>query len=685
MWTLENAQVRLTLDERGFLSELCRRETGHNYASGGPLWRFYYECDGVLDREVLAADAQPQIAREGEELVLRYPEVISYGRKLAVQVELRVRLEGEDVRWAIKLDNNQADIVIRDVHFPLVHGLNRRPDQALIWSHCAGQKLENPEAAVRSGFSYYMGPDNVFIQMQCTYPGAHATTNCFTFAGPDQGLYFGQHDPAQFQTTHLFRLYGPKFEAGLVRYANCVAGQSWQDDTAVLAPYLGTWHVAAQKYRRWADTWWRAPQIPTWVRRMNGWQRIIMKHQYGEVHYRFDEMPQIRQDGRQAGIDALFMFGWMKGGHDNQYPDYTPDEKRLGSETELKKNVAAFQADGGQVILYANGQLIDVNTAYYRQVGERICIKDQLGNAARDAYRFRGNGVYAGNFVNRTFVHACPASEEWFEKLADVVATAARYGCRAVFFDQLGYTPLHLCCDPSHGHPVPDLQNGWRRGELLRRLRERVKANDPDMGFGIEWVTDITAQHVDFIHSVGNFAAVDNGDWEQTGQKPRGRAFVEWFRYIFPEVILSDREIRDDTDIERRVNLLVLKGLRSDVEIYRCRRTIAETPHYREYLGRISALRQRQAELLLEGRYQDQLGFTLDNPELEARAFVNGDRLAVVVTQCHRPEESGRVTVPGYKYVSADGVGDYSVESQASGGKVRLGRFGLAVLVFQKA
>ncbi|MDD3545168.1 MAG: hypothetical protein PHG96_07410, partial [Kiritimatiellae bacterium] len=48
---------------------------------------------------------------------------------------------------------------------------------------------------------------------------------------------------------------------------------------------------------------------------------------------------------------------------------------------------------------------------------------------------------------------------------------------------------------------------------------------------------------------------------------------------IFSVANLSDREIRDDRpDVAWRVNHNLLIGLRADVEIYRCRGLIDETP-----------------------------------------------------------------------------------------------------------
>ena len=58
---------------------------------------------------------------------------------------------------------------------------------------------------------------------------------------------------------------------------------------------------------------------------------------------------------------------------------------------------------------------------------------------------------------------------------------------------------------------------------------------------------------MDYIHNI-------------TGATGPG-AFTERSRHTFPKVVISDREIRDDTDVPRRVNHAMLKGLRSDIEI----------------------------------------------------------------------------------------------------------------------
>jgi hypothetical protein len=243
----------------------------------------------------------------------------------------------------------------------------------------------------------------------------------------------------------------------------------------------------------------------------------------------------------------------------------------------------------------------------------------------------------------------------------------------------------YSCCDDSHGHRTPHTTIGVDKARLLQRLRAYVHERDPDMALGIELLSDLCAQHSVYIHSQWGAAAALNKDWLQKGEKPRQRGFVEWFRYTFPEVIMSDREIRDDTDIERRVNHCLLKGLRSDIEIYRCRKTISEAPHYREYLKKANALRDQFMELIVEGTYRDTQGFAIDNDEVDARCFVRGDRLAVLLTQSHLEEATTALRVPGYSYRQHGGTLEYSLQDNGEAQIIDIKRHALVCVVYERS
>ncbi len=668
--TVENGLVRVAVDGQARLVELKNLRTGMNYAGGEPVWRMFYRQDGELDIEALSTT--PTITSDAQSLVIRYPQLVSRDKRpLAVTLELRARLspKSDNVTWSARVDHHQPGITITELQFPLVGKVQLQHGQALIWSSLGGQRFYDPKGTVRSRHTRYMAPDQNGIKMGAMYPGAAAATNCFVFAGEREGLYLGSHDPSLQSTLHLFRLVEDDLQTGFVKYPFLAPGGRWTSADFVLSPYAGNWHVAAKKYRNWANCWFVPPKQPDWVRHMTGWQRIILKHQYGEVLHPYATIPQMARDGLSAGVDTMLIFGWWKAGMDAGYPTYEFDPA-LGGREEFVRQVQVARQLGTKVHIYFNGRLIDKESDYYRSgEGRRISIKDLRGNEWNESYHFSGNGTTAWQLGRKTFVVACPASAEWQRIRLAWIDQALDVGVDCVFFDQLGINEAP-CTDTRHGHPVPLVSPGRIQSQYLEEIRQHVKARNPQTAFGTEIPCDAVAMHADFVHGLTG-ATIAPG-------------FLEWFRYTFPEVVISDREIRDDTDIERRVNLNLLRGLRSDVELYRCRGTIADAPHYREYLGRANALRCKYGDLFLEGTYCDTDYIQKSNALVDARSFTRGKRLAVILTQSQRPEATTRLQVPGYRYLSSDGLGQYQITPADGGLTVRLAKNALAVAIYEK-
>lgn len=679
-FTLENADVRLSVDQRGYLTALVNRHTKHNYAAGRPLWRAFYRRGDMFEVDVLPEESHPVVKREGEALVVRYQRLASRRGPINADLELTARLAGDEVRWTARMSNHQPEIVISELQFPLVGACNFKPDQALILSAAGGQRFDNPRQQIHRSHTLYMSPDQTGIRMMAMYPGTGAATNSYVFAGPDEGLYFGSHDPTFQQTVHLFRMQGTDVETGFVKYPFLTAGKSVTEEGYVISPYRGDWHTAAKKYRAWADTWFHPVKKPAWIENMAGWQRVILKHQYGEVLHPYHEVPQIYKDGAAAGIPTLLAFGWHDAGMDAGYPNYVADE-RQGGRAALVEAIRQVHRQGGRVHLYFNGRLIDKQSAFYKNGGSRVTIKDWRGNEVVDSYHFSGNGTAVRQFGRVSLVIACPAAREWREMMKRWADDAIAMGADTVFYDQMGVQE-YPCTDPRHGHPVPFTGIPAAKADLLREIREHIKARGAELGLGTEVLNDGVSRFGDFIHNVTGSAAAGN-DW-QKGQKPKLTGFVEWFRYIFPEIIVSDREIRDDTDVERRVNHAVMLGLRSDVEIYRCRGTIRDTPKYAAWIAKANALRSKYAALLLSGIYSDTEFFRSSNPEIEGRSFRAGNRLAVVLAQSHLERAATQVAVPGYRFVEHGGMGGYSVQGSAGGARVDLPRHALAVVIFER-
>lgn len=668
---IENALVRVAVDESGNLVTLANRHTDWNYAGAQPLWRIFCTENDVRDIEALPA-APPTVAADATSLTIRYAALQTSQKKplrLGVTITARLADASDDVVWTIAVENQASGVTVTEVQFPLVGACHLRPGQALITSYFGGQRQTDPKGFVRSAHTRFMAPDQNGIKKALMYPGVHAATNSFVFDAGAEGLYFGSHDPTLQSTLHLFRLDGDALQVGFVKYPFLATGGTYTSAPFAVSPYSGKWHVAAKKYRTWANTWFHPPQPPAWVRNMTGWQRIIVKHQYGEVMHPYNTIVDMAAAGRSAGVNSLLLFGWWNAGMDAGYPDYAFDEAQ-GGRAVLAEQIRTARQQGTRVQLYFNGRLIDKESDYYRSgEGRQVAIKDLRGNEWNESYHFSGNGTTSWQLGRKTFVIACAASDSWQKRRLEWVERALALGVDAVFFDQMGINETP-CTDPTHGHAVPLVSFSPIQAARLREIREHVRAINPQAAFGTEIITDVVASQCDYLHSVG------------TMYQPNG--FQEWFRYIFPEVIFSDREIYDDTDIERRVNLLLTRGYCSDVCIWRCRGTIADTPHYREYLGKAHALRVKHAEFLLQGLYRDNEPIESSNPQIDARAFQSGDRLMVVLAQSQANQASTLLRVPGYKLVESDGMGGYRAEAESAGVRVTLPRHAVALATFEK-
>lgn len=676
MYSLKNDLVCCSLDDAGRLVELNNLQTGTDYAGGGALWRLIYQ-DGVSLEEELAGEAiKPEITQDGQTLNLKYTSDQSI---LAFVMEIKISLVGDELHFDLELENKDEHRVIRECFFPMIKACRFKDDQLLYLTIQGGQRFKNIRQAIAQHHTLYKGLDNHEIKMSNLYPGG-LSMNYYLIASDAEGLYFGSHDDSFQVTNHFLAQAGDDVHAAMVKYPYLQPGETVALKDFVLSPYSGSWHVAAKKYRSWADNWFTPHDIPEHIREMTSWQRVILRNQYGSINYRYDQLEEILKDGKTAEINTLFMFGWHQGGHDAEYPDYRYDETQGGFQS-LKENIRKFQDGGGKVLLYFNGKLIDMATDFYRETGSRICVKRSNGSEYQDFYPFGGKGTALRLFGNKSFVTACPSSPEWLEVLKGYVDIAVDLDCDGVFFDQLGIMP-GLCFDPGHGHHVPFVEVIKTQSENIKKLKEYAVSRKPGMSVGIELLSDVTARYADYVHSVLGGTWVDK-DW-QHGEKPESHYCQEMFYYTFPEVILSDREIRDDTDIERRVNLALLKGLRSDVEIYRCRATITETPHYQAYLAKANALREKYADLIMNGRYSDTDYFEIDSPEFFASSFTAGDKLAVLVTQSHLDKADAAISVPGYRYLESDGLNDYRLEPVGENIKLNVSRHGLVVIVLEK-
>ena len=673
---LENDKISVAFDENGNLVSLKNLAANKDFAGGQNLFRIICE-DGLIQEREVFPDGKITVSKTADNRA-----EISYGGEFPVKIICTI--DGDELRLDAEITNASKSKILREFQFPMIKNVQLSPKNRLIMNSEGGELFPSALAYAASKHTGYKSQDNKAVERYGKYP-REVSMNFYVVEDDGCSLYIACEDARFDLTLHLLRQrrdgYKPLFlDLAMSKFPYLKPGESQTLPTFVLSPHVGDWHVSGKKYRKWADTWYKKMPAVKSVMEMNGWQRVILRQQYGTVLFPYSDFEKICKAGLDCGINSLLMFGWWKEGMDAGYPDYTADDTQ-GGDDALRESIKKFRAMGGNVMVYFNGQLIDVSTKYFKERGQYICDKTSAGMPHLESYPFGSDGTGLKALGNKEFGTACHAVPEWFDMLKSYVDRAISLGANGVFLDQMGGGSIQTCFDASHGHKVPFTDAMYYKAEILRKVRDYIKSKNPDISLGVERATDCTSQYVDYIHTCGfgyNYAEKD----KETG-RPILKS-VPTFRYVFPEAKISDRGIRDDTDIERRVNICLLWGLLSDVEIYRCREIIDAAPNYKKYLAEADRLRDKYRRLIMNGTFSDTDYAVCSSKRLDYTVFVAGDEMAVVATNAYLDGESAEFSIEGYKFAEADGISAFNASAEGDKGRVELKRKALAVLIFKK-
>ena len=564
------------------------------------FWRVHLD-DGYYRSMTVRSSRQKGVVSECENgLTVSYSRLIGDdGREfdIAFTVYIKaVKHTYESLEMWAEVENRSA-ARLNELQLPFIDlsviGDTKRNQDVFYRMNGLGEKIENPWDALKRFHTEYMSADYDEIWDTVQYPCA-ASMCWFGIESGGHFLYVGRHDK-QFRSATLSaglapRNTSPRMIFSISNYLLAKPGEKLESAHSVISLNEGDWRTGSDIYGSWArNDWYFVPQKPKWVQNMTGWQRIILRHQYGEVFFRYNDLPHIYEEGKKYGLDTLMVFGWWKGRFDNGYPCYEPDPE-LGGEQALHDAIAQIHKLGGHVALYTNGILIDVATDYYKEIGYRISKKDIDHNEYRDHYQFSGNGMLLRSFGYKSFVTACPSTPEWKERLLENAKTKLAFEPDSIFFDQMGGHNPVLCFDESHGHGARgDAEPAWR----IKNMDAIRALCGPEQAFGTEQTVDAFAPHIDYHHGC------------QYGNIFGETVFPELFLRTFPEPIMTDRFLHDNRpDFKRLLNYAFMYGFRFDVSVYRGRKCIvSDLPDYAAHIKKLIDLKERYHSFFYNGRF----------------------------------------------------------------------------------
>lgn len=586
--TVETGSLTFTVDRRG--GRAWFSSDHFTTAPRGRFWSLNLIIDAERDVAVHSEDQVAEVRETPIGISMHYDHLkTASGRRVDVQLTVTVRVDGDDNLVFRATGASGSGESLREITMPVLEIAPRdgSSDEVLYRSEGLGRRIADPRKRLVRAHTEYMRDDATGIWEQAAYPGEMSMAWQGVEIG-DRFLYLARHDPE-------FR--GALFSAGVP--SRDPDGELWLAvvsptdraaiDTGDVAVGLleGDWQAGAGIYRRWAANWYAGP--PAGHTKLQGWQRIIMRHQFGAKQFHYDDLVPIFELGRAHGLDGILLFGWWKAGFDRGYPTYEADDE-LGGAEALARAIATITAQGGFISLYANGNIIDRTTQYYADHAGEVSKKDSRGLDYVAGYDFAGEALTTRYFAAPSFVAACHGAPRWRQDMAEVAAGQAALGTRSVFFDQTGF---HLiawpCFDETHDHGRSANIEAQYRARTLGAIREAAGG----AAVGSEGMADHLIPHLDFHHGLG-FAFQDQEE-----------AFPALFRTVFPEPVISNRFIHDERPgWENQLNYAFTYNLAFDVAIHRGRRTIDAVPAYGERIKRLVALRREFSSIFENGTFE---------------------------------------------------------------------------------
>lgn len=589
------------------------------------------------DCPVHSEDQSPTVSvLPGGGLQLRYASV-RCAHKVALDVRLTITVETAEEALTFRAQVQCLEAAtVRELTLPILelHRDTAHRDEVLYRPEGLGRRIVDPRRTLYRAHTEYMAGDDAGVWEGCAYPGEMSMPwQCVQLQSGS--LYLGRHDP-EFSSALVSAGVPPRGDEGELWLAvvSPIGGSHFVAPPVVVGLGPGDWRDAAARYRSWADSWYTGPHPST--RPIQGWQRLIMRHQFGQVHFRYADLPAAFEVGRRHGLDGILLFGWWAAGMDRGYPYYEPDDE-LGGADELRRAITEIRSRGGVVWLYANGNLIDRAVDY--PLTHEVAKKNEDGLEHMPGYSFSRESHTLRHFAANGFVIACHGAPAWRQQMSDVARLHASLGTDAIFFDQTAY---HLaawpCHDSSHEHGERTGIEPTYRRKTLEGLRRAATASS----LGSEGMADCMIPALNFHHGWG-FAFQDEHE-----------AFPALFRTVFPEPVVSNRLIHDErAGWQDQLNYAFTYNLSFDVAIHRARSTIDAVPEYAERIRYLTDLRRQHSDLFSRGRFE----FVSDAGAVTHVRYVHDDEALDVFWNRSDSEWSANGTEMGPHDVAAARLG----------------------------
>ncbi len=314
------------------------------------------------------------LTKAGLDLVWQGPLRAENGRTWPVTVRMRISLDRDGLAFTLKVENRTMH-ELGEIAYPIIGGVTGLGATAMARK---GTTLTVPAgASVQSSRPFHtfnsmswlgiFGPEQHY-----PYP-TNLSMPWAALTGGGTTVYFGSHDPvARFKVLHLEMAPG-------VSGARSGGNWPWPDElhgrpSGVRMSWV---HIAYHPAKATFDgppVYLRihsdgiegcARYYGDWLKRSTIKPRPIAPKWREVARTPFSQLPERAQDALKAGVRAIYLSDWRRGGGDIGVPSFAPDEG-LGGVEGLRKGIEACRKVGVDVYLEFRLNLVSRRTTEFR-------------------------------------------------------------------------------------------------------------------------------------------------------------------------------------------------------------------------------------------------------------------------------------------------------------------------------
>lgn len=614
---LQNGRFKIVIDDAsGAIRSLVIKEIDCDLISEQRLAANFRICLPLPDYQCNYIDGIQQVAdsisRQGDTVSLTFSRLSSPRGEFNIDVVQTVEMTRDDIRFRAKLVNHE-ELAISEFWFPRIGGWTQFGSGRRAMAATPGYKTCGHNLSFFRAFPGRQGLGAEAAEWSANYPGMVMPWIDLHDPASGMGLYMGYHDTTfRFSTWHTY-LYPTisgredkwlgKDESGdlpvglvfsHVRYPFISAGESFESGEFILRPHKGDWHEGALFYREWFMRHFPFDKSASWLRKKRSWFSSILYQPEDRIVADYEGYDTWCQEAKSSRIDTHELIGWDKGGLERDYPEYEPEDK-LGGRDGFRRLLKNIESRGDKCLVFINYNILDQNTAWFRDELCRYQMQDQFGK--QPVWMAWGESTLLARLGLNVRRHLVASVVPEFESILErFFLDRVRDGAHGFQIDKLcvgsrlDFNPLNKL--------KPDVALCGGLVDAIGRLLAKCREINPDFCFAAEAGQDRLLPYADVFY------------------RNSSKTNISPLRYVFPEWT-SCQHISEPKDFQG-VNGAVLTGSVICVEPLTYQGSLGH-PLYgemRDYLREVDLIREEFADILFLGAYYDTCGAVLTSGDL---------------------------------------------------------------------